>query len=251
MAATGIAFKGPPALRAPVRAPKTDPKAPGSIVAGRLVEPFPLTHRSINFRLACPPNEAIFFARTPVRRPRSSDDGLNSPARPTRDCSGNREVPVKQTTESPRGNKRRGPNLYEILRVNPRARPEQIRNAFRRVALRCHPDRNPSPEATARFLQALRAFKILSDPTKRAAYDRGLAGGKRIKPREIALAEARATQVKAPPKVARGLLNVLAISLAVSLPLFIGAAEAFGYRRWVYGLAVLFAAVLVWVFRLR
>jgi len=137
------------------------------------------------------------------------------------------------------------------LHVDPRARPEQIRNAFRRVALRCHPDRNPSPEATARFLQALRAFKILSDPTKRAAYDRRLSGGGRAAARQIALGEARATQATASPKVARGLLDVLAISLAVSLPIFIGAAEAFGYRRWVYGLAALFAAVLVWVFRLR
>ncbi len=238
-------------LEALARSPTTDPKASGRIAGSSLVEPSPIARGRRNFRLARLPGQAILCWQTPVHRPRHSAEGLRSPGRPTRDSSGNRAVPVKQTTGASRANKRPGPNLYEILHVKPGARPEQIRNAFRRVALRCHPDRNPSPEATARFLQALRAFKILSDPTKRAAYDRGLAGGKRVDARQIALGEARATRVTSPPKVARGLLDVLAISLAVSLPIFIGAAEAFGYRRWVYGLATLFAAVLVWVFRLR
>lgn len=63
---------------------------------------------------------------------------------------------------------------YAILGVDPNADISQIKRAYRRLALQCHPDRFPGDQAAAdRFRQVSRAYNILSDPQKRAQYDRG------------------------------------------------------------------------------
>lgn len=70
-------------------------------------------------------------------------------------------------------------DYYEVLGVGRDARPEEIKSAYRKAALRWHPDRNPDKkqEAEARFREATEAYSVLSDPQKRAAYDRyGHAG---------------------------------------------------------------------------
>ncbi len=62
---------------------------------------------------------------------------------------------------------------YEVLDVGRRASDAEIKSAFRRLAARHHPDRNPGDEqAQARFTELNAAYQILSDPQKRAAYDR-------------------------------------------------------------------------------
>jgi molecular chaperone DnaJ len=65
------------------------------------------------------------------------------------------------------------PNPYEALGVPRHADDAQIKAAFRRLAAECHPDRNPN-DATAhqRFADLNAAYQILSDPQKRAAFDR-------------------------------------------------------------------------------
>jgi molecular chaperone DnaJ len=65
-------------------------------------------------------------------------------------------------------------DYYAALGVEPNASPEEIKKAFRRLARESHPDANPGdPEAEARFRQAAEAYEVLSDPNRRAAYDRG------------------------------------------------------------------------------
>lgn len=65
---------------------------------------------------------------------------------------------------------------YKILGVSSRASQEEIRRAFRLLALRCHPDRNPDdPRAGDHFRAALEAYETLIDPVKRHRYD-GLNG---------------------------------------------------------------------------
>jgi DnaJ-class molecular chaperone len=63
---------------------------------------------------------------------------------------------------------------YEVLGVKPDASAEEIRKAYRKLAKELHPDLNPGkPAAEARFKAVTAANDILSDPEKRARYDRG------------------------------------------------------------------------------
>ncbi|MHA1868566.1 MAG: molecular chaperone DnaJ [Candidatus Heimdallarchaeaceae archaeon] len=69
-------------------------------------------------------------------------------------------------------------DYYEVLGVSRDASESEIKKAFRKKAMQYHPDRNPDdPEAAEKFKEVSEAFEILSDPEKRAAYDRfGFAG---------------------------------------------------------------------------
>jgi molecular chaperone DnaJ len=69
-------------------------------------------------------------------------------------------------------------DYYEVLSVTRECGEQELKTAYRKLAMRFHPDRNPdNPEAEERFKQASEAYQVLSDPEKRAAYDRyGVAG---------------------------------------------------------------------------
>ena len=67
---------------------------------------------------------------------------------------------------------------YETLGVSRSASAEEIKSAYRKLAMKYHPDRNPDdPQAEANFKEAAAAYDILSDADKRARYDQhGHAG---------------------------------------------------------------------------
>ena len=68
-------------------------------------------------------------------------------------------------------------DYYEVLGVERDAPPEHIKKAYRRLAHKYHPDRNPDPDAELKFKEAAEAYEVLSNPEKRARYDRyGHAG---------------------------------------------------------------------------
>jgi len=64
-------------------------------------------------------------------------------------------------------------DFYELLQVEKTADEKTIKTAYRRLAMECHPDRNPGCEKSeARFKAISQAYECLKDPQKRAAYDR-------------------------------------------------------------------------------
>ena len=67
--------------------------------------------------------------------------------------------------------------FYALLGVARDASEAEIKMAYRKLAMEFHPDRNPAPEAEAKFKEITEAYEVLRDPQKRAAYDRyGKAG---------------------------------------------------------------------------
>jgi DnaJ-class molecular chaperone len=68
---------------------------------------------------------------------------------------------------------RSGNNSYQILGVlHPRAPEDEVRRAYRRLALQWHPDRNPGePQAAERFKEISEAYAVLIDPATRREYD--------------------------------------------------------------------------------
>jgi len=61
---------------------------------------------------------------------------------------------------------------YRVLQVDPRAHPEIIEAAYRRLVAKCRPEVDPSPGARDRLAQLRAAWNVLGDPQRRAAYDR-------------------------------------------------------------------------------
>ena len=68
-------------------------------------------------------------------------------------------------------------DFYALLGVPRDATEADIKKAYRKLAMEYHPDRNPAPDAEARFKEITEAYEVLRDPQKRATYDRyGKAG---------------------------------------------------------------------------
>ena len=62
-------------------------------------------------------------------------------------------------------------NHYETLGAEPTASPAEIRRAFRKMALKYHPDRNGSPDAVIRIKEVYEAYEVLRYADRRAEYD--------------------------------------------------------------------------------
>ena len=62
-------------------------------------------------------------------------------------------------------------NYYTLLGVQRSASSEEIKRAYRKLALRFHPDRNSAPDAERRFQEVNEAYAVLSNPEQRSAYD--------------------------------------------------------------------------------
>lgn len=65
-------------------------------------------------------------------------------------------------------------NLYRILGLKDFADLDQVKAAYRQLALKVHPDRSPDPAATDRFIEVNKAYEVLSDPKRKRDYDAAL-----------------------------------------------------------------------------
>src|SRR6184192_4120463 len=64
-------------------------------------------------------------------------------------------------------------DYYEVLGVGRNASEEEVKRAYRKLAVKFHPDKNPDdPHAEEKFKELGEAYDVLMDPEKRAAYDR-------------------------------------------------------------------------------
>src|SRR5437870_13919551 len=65
-------------------------------------------------------------------------------------------------------------DYYEVLGISRTATDDEIKKAYRKLALRYHPDKNPEnrPEAEERFKELVEAYQVLSDAERRGLYDR-------------------------------------------------------------------------------
>ncbi|KFZ11232.1 hypothetical protein V501_04869, partial [Pseudogymnoascus sp. VKM F-4519 (FW-2642)] len=62
--------------------------------------------------------------------------------------------------------------LYSALGIKPEATQDEIKKAYRKSAMKHHPDKNPNnPQASEKFKEVSQAYEILSDPEKRKTYD--------------------------------------------------------------------------------
>ncbi|EEH58856.1 uncharacterized protein MICPUCDRAFT_32190 [Micromonas pusilla CCMP1545] len=80
-------------------------------------------------------------------------------------------------------------DLYAVLGVPPDASADAIRKAYRKAAVKWHPDKNPGnqEQAESMFKRVAAAYEILCDDSKRAAYDRyGMAGSTTTRSRSSA-----------------------------------------------------------------
>ena len=78
-------------------------------------------------------------------------------------------------------------DYYEVLGVQRNANDDELKKAYRRLAMKFHPDRNPNDaQAEANFKEAKEAYEVLSDASKRRMYDQhghaafegGMGGGR-------------------------------------------------------------------------
>ncbi|CAG0993208.1 partial Chaperone protein DnaJ, partial [Methanosarcinales archaeon] len=62
-------------------------------------------------------------------------------------------------------------DYYEILGVDKKASADDIKSAYRKLAMQYHPDKNKSPDAEEKFKEISESYAVLSDQSKRQQYD--------------------------------------------------------------------------------
>jgi len=135
-----------------------------------------------------------------------SDQGVGSAgARPTGIPVGRSGQELGSANAGPKGSR----SLYETLGVAPDATVDEIRSAYRQLALRYHPDKNPGDDGQ-RFVAVAQAFEVLSDDARRARYDR--SGDENLNQLDVVSAEELMEALFAQSKKTPDSLSILSIT---------------------------------------
>ena len=108
-------------------------------------------------------------------------------------------------------------NYYRVLRVESAADEATIKAAFRRLALRYHPDRTGNSRAARRFQEIREAYEVLSDPEKRRAYDEVYRAQTALRPVTGGLEGHSEAQARAGSAGFRIALDVLGLKLGLAV----------------------------------
>jgi len=124
--------------------------------------------RACGVRFALPPEMKDDLQRRLISADQLADYVGRIPAGPQAGANGNGAAPVR--------------TLYQTLQLDPSAEPEVIEAAFKRLAMKYHPDRYKAVDATERMREILAAKDVLADPAKRRAYDTSIGIAHKPKP---------------------------------------------------------------------
>lgn len=114
-------------------------------------------------------NSKSFNGSTSSSRGNSSSSGID-PTLPKTETSGRSFTP-EQEAGSKKILLQAKSSHYEVLGISKKATADEIKKAYRKLALKYHPDKNSAPSAEAAFKAVSTAFDCLSDPSKRETYD--------------------------------------------------------------------------------
>lgn len=117
-------------------------------------------------------------------------------------------------------------DYYTILQVDPRAEPEVIEAAYRRLSRKYHPDVNGRPDAGLRMRELNEAYDVLSDPDRRAAYDRrrSISPGPRVVNRPAAIQHLLRLFVPYLALAIVAMLTIRLLPLLIRPPILVGLA---------------------------
>ncbi|MBN3313195.1 DJB14 protein, partial [Atractosteus spatula] len=111
------------------------------------------------------------------RKPADSTNGGSKPEKESSNAAGSGEMAKTYTKEQLEGVQRikKCKDYYEVLGISKEANEDELKKAYRKLALKFHPDKNHAPGATEAFKKIGNAYAVLSNPDKRKQYD--LTGG--------------------------------------------------------------------------
>jgi len=112
-----------------------------------------------NFRMGVPPGQAQQLQQQMISADRLANMAANG-------ASGVGPVQAPPQPAAPRGR-----TAYQILQLDPLAEQEVVDAAYKRLALKYHPDTSRAPDASERMREIIEAYGILTDPRKRERYD--------------------------------------------------------------------------------